>query len=183
MGKICRRVSNWIHKKYQNHLKNEDIFGIERKILKFFGYWPEMPIFNWRILLWISTYTFLKFIPKIIYLRGTFARRNYQQMTLCIEELLVSLSVLLVIINLKLRRSDLASLVNLLEMEWKHNGKKIQLIRTETFKRFLKMKIFLSSLLSITVVLSVVIPLLTFVLKYHVLGREVGQKFMVSMVE
>ncbi len=118
MNFIIRKLSK-LALNYQQYLETEDIFSLERRIMKFFGLWPTQKTFNWQFSLYFLIFILLDVLPKLSFLHTTFVDQNFRALTFSVPENLAAITSIFVFLSLALRRSYIQVIVGLLEKRCK----------------------------------------------------------------
>jgi hypothetical protein len=178
MKAFLQRIVKKIQEKYKDLFESSEIFRVEQEFMEFFGYWPRMPAWNFRFILWMAICVFLEFFPKLNYLRGALSKKDYLQATLSISKILPSITNLLIYLNFKLRRESMVKLIDLLEAEWKRTDQvESQKTREKSLKYCIKIKKFVHLALLIPVIFYLVVPFFLFIFRFLRTGLSRGEKF------
>lgn len=172
--------------KVQNQINSSELFAIDRKLMKTFGYWPCDNLYNWKM---VSIYLFMiafDLIPKLNYLRISIINREVRSIALSVPECLTNITTILIIPNFVYHGKVLKHLIEKLEIGWKksflYENPEWQKIRINTTKSSNKITLMFRCSIYISAVLYCFGPFLVFIFQYHFLGMEI-EKFTMTLVE
>lgn len=172
--------------KVQHQINSPELFAIDCKLMKTFGYWPSDNLYNWKM---VSIYLFMivfDLIPKLNYLRSSIINREVRSIALSVPECLTNITTILIIPNFVYHGKVLKHLIEKLEIGWKksfsHENPEWQKIRTNTTKASNKITLMFRLSIFISAVLYNFGPFLIFIIQYHFLGMKI-EKFTVTLVE
>lgn len=185
MNSLLRRLKGSFDS-IKNCITSDELFAVDKKLMKKFGFWASDKRFNWKLFSILLYLIIFDFLPKLNFFKKAIANKEYRSITLNVPELLSTTLTFLIIQNFLFFEIKIKELIQSLETQWKKSllikNSEWMIIQSKTAKSSNKLSFIFKLMIYSGTFFYCVVPFCIFFYKFYLLGLK-DEKFQIIMAE